>query len=294
MTPVKKELHPRNPHRGQYDFKKLIISCPQLAKFVEPNKYGKESIDFANPFAVKTLNKAILKFFYNITWDIPEHYLCPPIPGRADYIHHVADLLCIFNKGVIPLGKEVKVLDIGVGANCIYPLIGHQSYGWSFVATDIDPIAIKCAEEIVKQNNLDDTIEIRLQKSSLNIFQGMIETEERYDISMCNPPFHSSSDEAKSAATRKNKNLGIKTKALNFGGKSNELWCPGGEVAFITQMIKESVHIHCKWFTALVSKSSSLPSLFKELDKIKPTQVKTLEMGQGQKISRIIAWTFLS
>ncbi len=294
MGPVKTELHPRNPHRGLYDFTRLIKCCPELSKFVGINQYGNESIDFANPSAVKTLNKAILFLFYDISWDLPDHFLCPPIPGRADYIHHIADLLSISNNGVIPLGKEVRVLDIGVGANCIYPLIGHKEFGWSFVGTEIDPLAISCAEEIIKRNNLAEFIEIRLQTSRSNIFQNVIGINEMFDISLCNPPFHSSHGEAKAATTRKNKNLGIKTRSLNFGGKSNELWCPGGEVTFISQMIKESAHINCKWFTTLASKASSLPTLYKALDKIKATQVKTLEMSQGQKKSRIIAWTFLS
>lgn len=292
MTLTKTELHPRNPHRGQYDFKKLIKNCPALAKFVMKNQYGSESIDFANPLAVKTLNKAILLLFYNIEWNIPNDYLCPPIPGRADYIHHVADLLSIFNNGVIPQGKIIRVLDIGVGANGIYPLIGHKEYGWSFVATDIDPIAISIANGIIKQNDLAEVIQLRLQTSSQNIFEGVVEMTEAFDISMCNPPFHISASEAKAGTARKNKNLRIKTRSLNFGGKSNELWCPGGEVAFINQMIEESVKINCKWFTTLVSKASSLSGIYRTLDKVKPTQVRTLDMSQGQKKSRIVAWTY--
>ena len=89
MAQLKTELHLRNRHRAPYDFKQLIKSCPDLTKFVAKNSYGNESIDFTNPIAVKTLNKAILKHFYNITWDIPQHFLCPPIPGRADYIHYI-------------------------------------------------------------------------------------------------------------------------------------------------------------------------------------------------------------
>lgn len=292
MALTKTELHPRNPHRGQYDFKKLVNSYPDLAKFVMKNQYGNESIDFSNPLAVKALNKAILLLFYNIEWDIPNDYLCPPIPGRADYIHHVADLLSIFNKGVIPQGKSIRILDIGVGANCIYPLIGHKEYGWSFVATDIDPIAISIANGIIEKNNLANAIKFRLQASPQNIFKGVVEITEAFDISMCNPPFHISASVAKAGTTRKNKNLRIKTQSLNFGGKSNELWCPGGEVAFITQMIKESVHVNCKWFTTLVSKASSLSSIYRTLDKVTPTEVRTLDMSQGQKKSRIVAWTF--
>jgi 23S rRNA (adenine1618-N6)-methyltransferase len=291
MSLIKTELHPRNPHRGQYDFKGLIKSCPELAKFVAVNAYGNESIDFSNPSAVKTLNKAILMFFYQLKWDLPDSFLCPPIPGRADYLHHISDLLSISNNGVIPTGKDVRLLDIGTGANCIYPLIGSKEFGWSFVGTDIDPTAITFAKELIKRNNLEEFIEIRLQTSSSNIFQGVVATNESFDISICNPPFHSSYKEAKAATSRKNKNLGIKTQSLNFGGKSNELWCAGGEVAFISTMIKESVHMYCKWFTTLVSREERLEILYKALDKIKPTQVKTQEICQGQKKSRIIAWS---
>ncbi len=160
MAQLKTELHPRNRHRAPYDFKELIKSCPDLKKFVAKNSYGNESIDFKDPIAVKTLNKAIIKLFYNITWDIPEHFLCPPIPGRADYIHYIADLLALKNRGITPKGNKISVIDIGVGANCIYPLIGHREYGWNFIGTDIEPLAIAIAKAIVAQNNLTEAIEI--------------------------------------------------------------------------------------------------------------------------------------
>jgi 23S rRNA (adenine1618-N6)-methyltransferase len=293
MTQLKTELHPRNRHRAPYDFKQLIKSCPELTKFVAKNSYGNESIDFTNPIAVKTLNKAILKEFYNIAWDIPEHFLCPPIPGRADYIHYIADLLAVTNKGIIPKGKKITVIDIGVGANCIYPLIGHREYGWSFVGTDIDPLAISIADGIIAQNNLTDAIEIRLQKSSAHIFKDVLNDDATYDVSMCNPPFHATRADAQAGTQRKWKNLKVQTNALNFGGQNNELWCPGGEVAFIKLMIKESAHVNCKWFTTLVSKASSLAPIYRALEKALPQEIRTVDMGQGQKKSRFVAWTFV-
>jgi 23S rRNA (adenine1618-N6)-methyltransferase len=39
----------------------------------------------------------------------------PPIPGRADYIHQIADLLATCNKKVVPTGADIRILDIGVG-----------------------------------------------------------------------------------------------------------------------------------------------------------------------------------
>lgn len=295
----KSGLHPRNPHRFRYDFKALIASCPDLEKFVSLNKFGDESIDFANPDAVKMLNRAILKHFYQIQlWDIPKNYLCPPIPGRADYIHYIADLLADDNQKQIPIGKKIKILDIGVGANCVYPIIGSQAYDWDFVGTDIDPIAIKSAQNIIKSNSvLSDKIECRMQASSKHIFEGILKPNEFFDVSICNPPFHASAEEAAAGSQRKNKNLGLKDKnKLNFGGQNAELWCEGGEEAFVRNMIFESKEIgqQIRWFTSLIAKKEHLPSIYYYLKKVNAVEVKTINMAQGQKNSRVVAWTFKS
>jgi 23S rRNA (adenine1618-N6)-methyltransferase len=293
----KSKLHSRNPHRFRYDFKALIGSCLDLEKFVSFNKFGNESIDFSNPDAVKTLNRAILKHFYQISlWDIPKNYLCPPIPGRADYIHYIADLLANDNKNQIPTGKKIKVLDIGVGANCVYPIIGSQAYDWNFVGTDIDAVAIKSAQYIIESNNvLAEKIECRLQPSNKHIFNKILQPDEFFDVSICNPPFHTSAEEAVAGSQRKIKNLGIKHQTkLNFGGQNTELWCEGGEEAFVRNMIFESKEIskQITWFTSLISKKEHLPNIYYYLKKVNAVEVKTINMAQGQKISRIVAWTF--
>ena len=292
----KKPLHPRNKHHSRYDFALLVKACPELRDFISINPYGDESVDFANPAAVKTLNKALLKQFYNVThWDIPEGYLCPPIPGRADYIHYLADLLADGNNGKIPTGKAVKVLDIGVGANCVYPIIGHQEYGWTFVGADVDKKAVQSAKNIIEANSdLNGAVQIRLQPSPEHFFKGIIKTGERFDLTLCNPPFHASAADAAAGAQRKLSNLGKKPDVLNFGGQPVELWYKGGELAFITNMVKESALYanQCTWFTSLVSKSATLSSVYYALEKVGATLIKTVEMAQGQKISRFVAWTF--
>ena len=299
--PVEKvNLHPRNQHRGYYDFELLIQTNPLLTHFVKQNAYQNASIDFANPQAVKALNKALLKQYYDIvSWDIPTNYLCPPIPGRADYLHYLADLLADSNAGVIPKGAHVHILDIGVGANVIYPLIGQHEYGWQFVGSDTDAKALANAQGILDANNhLATQIELRLQIDNTMVFKGIVKPDERYDLTMCNPPFHSSLAEASAGTSRKWQNLGKnagKCKTLNFGGQHAELFCEGGEVAFIQRMIIESAHIktQCLWFTSLVSKSASLPTIYRTLKKVNAVTVKTIEMAQGNKKSRFVAWTFL-
>ncbi|MBA3899096.1 MAG: 23S rRNA (adenine(1618)-N(6))-methyltransferase RlmF [Bacteroidetes bacterium] len=297
---VKKNMHPRNKHRFGYDFKALSITVPELADHIEMNKYGNESIDFAAPQAVKWLNKALLKHFYGIDyWEIPSGYLCPPIPGRADYIHYLADLLSSGNNGLIPKGKSIKGLDIGTGANCIYPLIGNSEYGWSFSASETDEIAAESALKIVEANKLNNTIDIRVQTSATDIFKNIIKEDEKFDFTLCNPPFHASAIEAMAGTSRKWRNLGYKEKKkqlLNFGGQHNELWTKGGEEAFVSTMINQSLQFksQCFWFTTLISKHSTLPRVYKELKYADALEVKTFDMAQGQKISRFVAWTFLS
>lgn len=294
-------LHPRNRHRERYDFKLLTAACPELAKYVKLNPAGIETIDFANPKAVKWLNKALLKQYYSLAyWDVPAGFLCPPIPGRADYIHYIADLLGSSNGGKIPTGHKIKCMDIGVGASCIYPVIGNKEYGWSFIGTDIEKAALESAHKIITNNAfLKRNIELRFQENPNDIFHGVMLRNEPIDIAICNPPFHMSQEEAQKGTLRKLSSLNQKkvtTPVLNFGGQSNELWCAGGEERFVRNMIRQSKQFadNCFWFSTLISKKEHLPAIYDALKLAKATDVRTIQMGQGTKISRIVAWTFLN
>lgn len=297
----KGQLHPRNRHQGRYDFPALLQAHPALARFVIRNPYGKPSIDFADPAAVRTFNRALLAQLYGLHhWDIPDGYLCPPVPGRADYLHGLADVLATSNAGIIPRGEQVRVLDIGTGANCIYPLLGHIDYGWQFVGSDIDPQALAAAQRNLVANGLDQAIELRLQSQRTQIFRGLLRADERFHLTLCNPPFHASASEAHSGSRRKWRNLGKldpsrQLPALNFGGQHNELWCPGGELAFIQQMIEESREHAAQvlWFSCLVSKAGNLPLLHARLRQVGARQIRQVDMAQGQKQSRFLAWSFL-
>ena len=300
------ELHKRNRHNGQYDFSRLTEEYPPLKKFIVLNAYGTTSIDFFNPRAVKALNKALLISCYGIRyWDIPKNYLCPPIPGRADYIHYIADLIqpdisdeSTGLKTAVPNTRQYRCLDIGVGANCIYPIIGQTEYGWTFVGSDIDPVSIDNARKIVTCNPaLAHKIELRLQRDSRKIFEGIIAPNEYFDVTLCNPPFHSSKEEAEDGTLRKLSSLKGKkaTKVrLNFGGNANELWCEGGELRFLQTMIEESRNYrkNCGWFTSLVSKEKNLGKLIAKLKSTDIAEHKIIEMHQGTKTSRILAWRF--
>ena len=303
VTDAKAGLHQRNRHPGQYDFAALVAASPALGRFVTTNRFGNRSIDFAQPAAVKALNQAILLTQYDIRhWEVPPQYLCPPIPGRADYIHHLADLLSTANGGKIPRGPMICAFDVGVGASVIYPLIGYREYGWRFVGSECDPAAMTSAQRIVRANpGLDKFITLRRQKSPLQLFAGVVKEDEHFDVAMSNPPFHASAAEAIKGTRRKWNNLGKPEAAgrgaplLNFGGQESELWCEGGEVGFISRMITESTQVPglCLWFTSLVSKEASLPLIVRVLQAAHVRERRVIEMTHGQKRTRIIAWTFM-
>jgi len=294
-------FHTRNKHQGNYNFDVLQTCYPELKEHIIHNKYGNDTINFFIPEAVKALNKALLIQQYQLDfWDIPEGYLCPPIPGRANYIHHIADVLSRSNKGTIPKGNNILCLDVGVGANCIYPIIGHYEYGWSFIGSDVDITAITSANTIATDNKgLKDTVSIRLQPTPKNILKGIITNDEKIDVVLCNPPFHTSLAAAQKGTLRKLNNLKkekVTIPVSNFGGTEGELWTTGGEKKFITDLIKESVLFSksCCWFSSLVSKEAHLDHIYDAFEAAGTTAYQTVNMGHGNKKSRIVFWTFLS
>jgi 23S rRNA (adenine1618-N6)-methyltransferase len=290
-----KALHPRNKHHQPYDFAALCAAVPALTVFVRDNGYGLLSIDFANPAAVKTLNQALLKHMYSVEhWQLPDGFLCPAVPGRVDYLHYLADLLALLNKNKVPTGSKVQLLDTGCGANLIYPLLAQAEYGWKVTASELDQDAVAAAQLLIEQNQLQHKIALRQQHKPAHIFHGIIQPDDLFDLTLCNPPFHNSAEQALEGSERKARNLGQKSAELNFAGRSHELWCDGGEAAFIRLMIEESQSYaqQVLWFSSLVSKQENVPTLQQQLNKL-GAQHQLLDMQQGNKQSRILAWSFM-
>ena len=118
------------------------------------------------------------------------------------------------------------------------------------------------------------------------------------DLTVCNPPFYASLADAKNATLKKLVNLTaekVTGPVQNFGGQDHEIWCKGGEEKFVRDMVRQSTFFaaSCFWFSTLVSKQSHLKGVYESLDQADAADVKTIPMGQGNKSSRIVAWTFL-
>ncbi len=282
-------LHPKNKHNKGYDFEKLLKFNPSLEEFIIKNDHGNLSIDFSNPKAVKELNRALLFSEYKIRfWGFSDDNLCPPIPGRVDYIHHISDLLSSTNNK-----ENSKILDIGTGATCIYPLLGNAEYNWNFVGTDIDRDSLVSAQRIIDNNQLNDKIELRFQPDKNRILKGILKENDIFSITMCNPPFYRSAAEAIGANNRKSRNLGNNA-VRNFAGNNNELWYVGGEKAFLHNYLYESSLYPkaSKWFTSLVSNKDNVKSLERSSEKLGVKEFKIILMHHGNKVTRIVAWRF--
>lgn len=279
-------MHPKNPFAEDYDFDKLILQHAALTQFVFVNEYGNKTIKFGDKQAVKALNSALLKVHYDIIWDIPENNLCPPIPGRLDYLLHIADLI---------QKPNIRLLDIGTGANLIYPILGTCHFNWHCTGSEVNLESLKNAQEIINKNDKLRKTELRHQKFKDKILEHIMQADDDFDVVVCNPPFFKSSFDAQQKNKRKVYNLQLKEiDTQNFGGHSNELWFKGGEEAFVKRMALESTQFknQVHWFTSLISKKENLRNIKKAVDKTFPAEVRVIDMELGNKKSRFIAWTF--
>jgi 23S rRNA (adenine1618-N6)-methyltransferase len=293
-------MHPRNRYRHGYPFEQLAQKSPELQAYLRTNDAGRPSIDYADADAVLALNRALLVDAYKLkNWSIPEGYLCPPVPGRSDIIHHAADLLASSHPKGLNKGASIRVLDVGVGANAILPIIGIYEYGWTFVGADIDLPALHSVEKLMESNDtLHSHLSLRLQTKPAQTFKEIIMKDEFFDLTLCNPPFYRSAEEAARVSLGKFRNLGKREperNMRNFGGQHRELWVEGGELQFVASMIRESRFFdrHVLWFTSMVSKKEHLPELYKVFDEVEAVLIRTIPMSQGLKSSRMIAWSFL-
>ena len=290
-------MHAQNPYAERYDLKRLANAHSPLQEHIVLNPSGQQTIDFTVSDAVYELNKAMLLADYKLgDYHLPKGYLIPPVPGRLEYLLHLRDF--ISEKFKVDKAAQLRGLDIGAGANGIYCILGVQHFNWSMIGAESDAVAVKTAcENMLLTNALKDKIEIRHQENKSFLFKNIIQPKELFDFSVCNPPFHSSKNEALKGSLKKQSNLGSpsdrNTHLLNFEGQANELWCNGGEALFIKRLIKESLGFksQVKVFSSLVSKADSLAAIEKQLKKAKANH-QIIPMDLGNKKSRIVVWWF--
>ncbi|KAL8060214.1 hypothetical protein ABFX02_02G010100 [Erythranthe guttata] len=319
-------IHPRNKYSDNPpDFALLASLYPSFEPFVFYLRDDRRpKIDWTDFNATRELTRVLLLHDHGINWWIPDGQLCPTVPNRLNYIHWIEDLLA---SDVVPSNRAdcdvIKGFDIGTGTNCIYPLLGASILGWKFIGSDMTDVAIEWANQNVESNpHISHLIEIRkvhfednkeesqisqkcsneggsecsnvkseetrsgTKKSCYNgppVLLGVVKDEEMFDFCMCNPPFFETIEEG-----------GLNPKT-SCGGTSEEMVCSGGEHAFITRIIEDSVKLKhtFRWYTSMVGRKLNLNTLVSEIWNVGATVVKTTEFVQGRTSRWGLAWSFL-
>ncbi|KAG0581903.1 hypothetical protein KC19_3G018700 [Ceratodon purpureus] len=161
---MERKMHPRNKYAEKPpDFTLLAGLYPEFKQYVSYGFNQKPRIDWTDFNATRELTRSLLHHDYGISWWIPDGQLCPAVTNRANYIHWIEDLLALSPAPWHSSGEHlVSGVDIGTGANCIYPLLGVSLHGWRFVGTDITPVALEWAKWNVESNpHVSALIEIR-------------------------------------------------------------------------------------------------------------------------------------
>lgn len=232
------------------DFSTLADSWPPLEAHLKRRQDGaRPGLDFRRPESLRELTRAQLSVCFGISgWDVPLDRLCPPVPNRLSYIRWLEGLLRLGSstqqENKIDGTAAVRGLDIGTGASCIYPLLGAASYGWHFIASDVDACSADWARRNIAANpKLAKLIEVRLVQASSTlgpILMALASSNppSSLDFVMTNPPFFDEDEEGADD--------GNPAGATRLMAQKGELTCTGGEVEFVSAMIDDSLQLRDK------------------------------------------------
>ena len=272
------------------DFAKLAEACPALRAHLVPRPCGRkgETIDFEREESVEELTRCTLSHEFGVSWERPPHSLIPPVPNRYTYLLWLRDLLASTGH----LGSsapEARGVDVGTGGTLIYPLLGASAFGWRFLATECCAESLRWARRNLAANpRLGGLIEVR--DSGGGYLAGVLDDGDggggaaTYDFTMCNPPFF---DEAEERTLHK----------PGHGGRANELRCPGGELAFASSLVDDSIVLgpRVTWYTTMVGRKRTLGALVSRLrgeDRVKEFRTTTFVCGRTTRWG--LAWTLSS
>ncbi len=278
-------MHPRNPYRGKDpNHEELARQYPELKQYLRPamRKGDRPALALTtNPAAAIAYNGALLKRDFGIQWTIPVGRLCPPIASRINYILWLQDLIKL-NRPTGGGVERVLGIDIGTGANVIYPLLGTaMDSKWNFIATDVDETALSLAKKNLDANpQLQERIKLTRVTSDARVQAALPPGDSSVDFCMCNPPFFESALDVR-----------VRPDGRTAGTRS-ELVCQGGELGFVSGIVRESATLRGKvrWYTSMFGKKASVKAILKLLRESGFTNIVTTEFLQGRTTRWGIAW----
>ncbi|KAB0792644.1 hypothetical protein PPYR_14603 [Photinus pyralis] len=281
---MNKYMHPRNIYKKPPNFKQLAVDYPEFRSFIIQDVTGKVSIDFKDAKTLRALTCTLMKKDFGLDVDIPLTRMIPTVPLRLNYILWLEDLL-----NISPTSDDIKGVDIGTGASCIYPLLGAKSKGWHMIGTDVDAESLEWAQRNVDRNSLGSLIKLKKVTDGV-ILKEAIEGE--FDFCMCNPPFFASAPELN--PQHKARRIDRPRPRNAFCASTNEVIADGGEVNFIQKMIKESKELgkSIRIYSTMVGHKYNLPQLKKLLREVDVISFKQTDFYQGKTTRWGLAWTF--
>lgn len=264
------------------DFLILIKEFPELKKYIikHDEKIEEFSFDWSNNDLSLLMTKSILNYYFNIKYyDIPKGFLIPPVPSRLNYLNLINELIKDIEK------ENIIGVDIGTGANIIYPILGNSIYSWKFICSEINNESYNNAKLILQKNNLEENINLIKQENKNNIFVSIINQENKYTFSMCNPPYYDYEQEIK-----------IEDKKRDTEYNFDEVYYEKGELGFFERYFEESICYkkNIFLFTILIGKKSNSEIIYDKINSynniIKLCDIKKIMTGNN--VRYIIYWSF--
>ena len=264
------------------DFLILIKEFPELKKYIikHDEKIEEFSFDWSNNDLSLLMTKSILNYYFNIKYyDIPKGFLIPPVPSRLNYLNLINELIKDIEK------ENIIGVDIGTGANIIYPILGNSVCDWKFICSEINNESYNNAKLILQKNNLEENINLIKQENKNNIFVSIINQENKYTFSMCNPPYYDYEQEIK-----------IEDKKRDTEYNFDEVYYEKGELGFFERYFEESICYkkNIFLFTILIGKKSNSEIIYDIINSynniIKLCDIKKIMTGNN--VRYIIYWSF--
>ncbi|XP_039439265.1 U6 small nuclear RNA (adenine-(43)-N(6))-methyltransferase [Culex pipiens pallens] len=291
---MSKFMHPRNIYRQKPDFNALVKQFPELRGVTTVDLNGRVKLDFKNREALQLLTRVLLRRDFGLEVELPAGKLVPTLPLRLNYILWLEDVEEAL--GWRRNRAELRGLDIGCGASCIYPLLGvaRNRTRWKMVGLEKVRDSVESARGNVERNGLTGDVRVVEQKEGEEtVIRGFLEGDgvgERFDFCMCNPPFYEQDHEVENRTGHRPEPSAVST------GSMDELRTEGGELRFVEKIIDESLELkeRITVYSSMLGHKRNYDQILRILKGRGVSNFTTTRFCQGNTTRWGVAWSFSS
>lgn len=245
---------------ARLDWGTLLSKNPGLKTFFVGKKFN-----FESQKALTALVETQLELYCGFKINLSPGFLVPRLANRFDYLLWIKELV----------GENSVGIDLGVGGNCIYPLLGTL-LGMKIVGVDIDPEAIEASTKVSEQAGLN--VDLRLVgPDEMASVASQISPQPSFLV--CNPPFYADINDR------------VEKPPLNLVARDNELYTSGGELEFAKSLFESSRSAGLAWTSILLGKKSSMEPLINLIVTNNANHALHV-ISYGKTRRWIVAWSF--